>query len=258
MPFTPSHMAAALPFLRTPLLPAAVVVGTMAPDISYYVPLFVARDLSHSLLGLVTVDLLLGVLGALAWWVVLRAPILDALPRRIGTRIAVLGRLGWRPSGWGWPVTILVLVISALVGGTTHLVWDSFTHPGWLVDHVAFLRLQLGPLPLDKWLQHLSSVGGLVVVAVWATRWLGRAVPDPTRPTRLTGANRRGAWIVVLAAGILGGLLTWIHGLLGGTAPFDPNLVFLVARFGIGIGGAAVLAVVVFWYLARRGQPRTS
>jgi hypothetical protein len=50
MPFTPSHIAAALRFLRTPLIPAAVVVGTMAPD----------RDLSHSVLGLVTVDLLVG------------------------------------------------------------------------------------------------------------------------------------------------------------------------------------------------------
>jgi hypothetical protein len=46
--------------------------------------------------------------------------------------------------------------------------------------------------------------------------------------------------------------------MLGGTAPFDPNLVFLVARFGIGLGGAAVLAVILFWYLALREKPRTS
>ena len=67
MPFTVSHIAAALPFRHAPLIPAAVVVGTMAPDIPYYVPLFVPQDLSHSLLGLVTIDLALALVGVLAW-----------------------------------------------------------------------------------------------------------------------------------------------------------------------------------------------
>src|SRR5215207_10039344 len=43
MPFTPSHMAAALPFVRTPLIPSAIAIGTMAPDVPYFVPLGVAR-----------------------------------------------------------------------------------------------------------------------------------------------------------------------------------------------------------------------
>src|SRR4051795_8346118 len=165
MPFTPSHVAAALPFLRTPLLPAAVVVGTMAPDIPYYVPLFVPRELSHSLLGLMTVDLALGVAGALLWWFVLREPVVDLLPRAIGARIPRVRRLAWRPARWGWPLTIAVLLLSTLVGAATHLAWDSFTHPGWLVDHVGALRTQLGPLPLAKWLQHASSISGLVILA---------------------------------------------------------------------------------------------
>ena len=37
MPFTPSHAVVALPFVRTPLIPAAIAVGSMAPDL----PLFV-------------------------------------------------------------------------------------------------------------------------------------------------------------------------------------------------------------------------
>ena len=39
MPLTPSHAVVALPFVRTPLLPAAIAVGAMAPDL----PLFL-RD----------------------------------------------------------------------------------------------------------------------------------------------------------------------------------------------------------------------
>jgi hypothetical protein len=37
MPFTPSHAVIALPFVRTPLVPAAIAIGAMAPDL----PLFV-------------------------------------------------------------------------------------------------------------------------------------------------------------------------------------------------------------------------
>jgi hypothetical protein len=256
MPFTPSHVAAALPFLRTPLLPAAVVVGTMAPDVPYYVPLFVHRDLSHSLLGLVTIDLLIGVVGALLWWFVAREPVIDVLPRAIGARIPALPRDGWRPGAWGWTFTAGVLVLSALVGAATHLLWDSFTHPGWLVDHVAVLRLQLGPLPLNKWLQHLSSLGGLVILAIWAVRHLRRVEPDAGRPTRFVTATRVGAWVLIVVAGLVAALVTWIGGMAGGMRPFDPSLVFAVARYGIALAGAATVVVVAIWTFALRRDPR--
>ncbi len=252
MPFTPSHVAAALPFLRTPLLPAAVVVGTMAPDIPYYLPLFVPRELSHSLLGLVTVDLAMGVVGALLWWFVLRDPIVDLLPRAIGTRIPAVARRAWRPVIWGWPLTVAVLLLSALIGGATHLLWDSFTHPGWVVDHVAVLRIQLGPLLVEKWLQHASTVAGLVILAVWAVIRLRAAKADPDRWCRLRTRTRVTAWIAIAVAGLVGGGIPWIRGMLAGVAPFDPSLVFLVARFGIGVAGAAVVIVVCCWYLVPR------
>ena len=39
MPFTPAHVAAALPFRRTRLIWSALIVGTIAPDLEYYVRL---------------------------------------------------------------------------------------------------------------------------------------------------------------------------------------------------------------------------
>jgi len=259
MPFTPSHMAAALPFLRTPLLPAALVVGTMAPDIPYYLPLSIPRELTHSLLGLVTIDLVLGVLGALAWWFVLREAVVDLLPRVIGTRIPRVERTAWRPARWGWPLTIAVLLLSVLIGATTHLLWDSFTHPGWLVDHVAVLRTQLGPLLLEKWLQHLSTVAGLLILGVWAVRRARGATPDASRPTRFGARARLAASTGIVAAGLVGGVIPWVHGMLAGVAPFDPGLVFLVARFGIAIAGAALALVVVLWLIAGGARrPRTA
>jgi hypothetical protein len=249
MPFTLSHPAAALPFLRTPLLPAAVVVGSMAPDLPYYVPLFVPRELSHSPLGVVTVDLVLAVAGALLWWFVLREPIIDLLPRAIGVRIPAVSRTAWHPTAWGWPLTVGVLLLSAVVGGATHVLWDSFTHPGWVVDRLAPLRAQLGPLPVEKWLQHASTVAGLVILVVWAVRRLRATPPDPLRRCRVRSRGRVAAWAAFLLAGLAGGSIPWVVGMLSGSAPFDPGLVFRVARFGIAAGGAAVVVAVCCWYL---------
>lgn len=38
MPFTGSHPAAVLPFLRTPLPASALVVGSIAPDVPFSLP----------------------------------------------------------------------------------------------------------------------------------------------------------------------------------------------------------------------------
>ena len=43
MPFTPSHAVVALPFLRTPLVPAAIAVGAMTPDLPLFVRGIAAR-----------------------------------------------------------------------------------------------------------------------------------------------------------------------------------------------------------------------
>lgn len=258
MPFTLSHPAAVLPFLRTPLLPAALVVGSMAPDIPYYVPLSVPRELSHSPLGVVTVDLVLAVVGALLWWFVLRAPIIDLLPRAIGTRIPAVGRLAWRPAHWGWPLTIAVLLLSAVVGTATHVLWDSFTHPGWVVDQLAPLRVQLGPLLVEKWLQHASTIAGLVILTVWAVRRLRATRSDPDRWCRVRTRWRVAAWAAFVVTGLAGGSIVWIQGMVAGAAPFDPGLVFRVARFGIAAGGAVVVLTVCCWYLVpalRRSRP---
>ena len=48
MPFTPSHAVVALPFVRTPLVPAAIAVGAMAPDLPLFVRCLAARVWPHA------------------------------------------------------------------------------------------------------------------------------------------------------------------------------------------------------------------
>ena len=65
MPFTPSHAVVALPFVRTPLLPTAIAIGAMTPDL----PLFLrGTPLSYQATH---TNLLLSGLLALALLVVL-------------------------------------------------------------------------------------------------------------------------------------------------------------------------------------------
>ncbi|MES1212804.1 MAG: DUF4184 family protein, partial [Leifsonia sp.] len=128
----------------------------------------------------------------------------------------------------------------------------------WVVDHLAPLRVQLGPLPVEKWLQHASTIAGLTILTVWAVNRLLAGPADPGRWCRLGTRGRVAAWSVFVAAGLAGGLVPWIMGMLSGTPPFDPGLVFRVARFGIAAGGAVVVLVVCCWYLVpalRRSRP---
>ena len=63
MPFTGSHPAAVLPLLRTPLPASALVAGSIAPDVPFYLPVELPWA-THTALAVVTVDLLV---AALAW-----------------------------------------------------------------------------------------------------------------------------------------------------------------------------------------------
>jgi hypothetical protein len=66
MPFTASHVAAVLPLVRTPLLPSALVVGSMVPDLPYFLPLPLTSYVTHSPVGVVSVDALMG-LAVVIW-----------------------------------------------------------------------------------------------------------------------------------------------------------------------------------------------
>ncbi|MYY11935.1 DUF4184 family protein [Streptomyces sp. SID4919] len=215
MPFTLSHPAAVLPLLRPPFVPVALVAGAMAPDTPYFlgtlgIPLsagdwyepFLNATTSHSPLGALTVSLPVA-LALAAGWLLLRGPVTELLPRpaprpapaptapapaltpaptasatesAAAVSVAVSASDPWvrrvadvvRRGGW--------LLLSALIGVATHLLWDSFTHlDGYVVTRVAFLR-ESGPggTTVARLLQHLSTVVGLALLAVHLWRRRGR------------------------------------------------------------------------------------
>ena len=203
MPFTPSHAVVALPFLRTPLVPAAIAVGAMAPDLPLFVPVAPFGYLqSHSFAYLpVTMLLALGLL--LAWRCGLRPAMRELSPQWIAQRLPeewdagaaaaaaeTFARRGRRhPSLSG----VLLLVLSLALGAASHIVWDLFTHEGRA--GIAALDVPWGPLPAYKWLQHGSSIVGLAILALWAAAWLRRRRPSPPLTRTLPDGVRVAWWV---------------------------------------------------------------
>ncbi|WES65767.1 DUF4184 family protein [Microbacter sp. GSS18] len=271
MPFTPSHAVVALPFVRTPLIPAAIAVGAMAPDL----PLF-TRNLpvpyfrTHDLVWLpVTLLLALGLL--LVWRSVVRPAARELAPTWLAARLPAawdapasasaretLGlvasdRRRWRVSGGG----AAVLALSLALGIVSHVLWDQFTHEGRAgVEAVPVLGETWGPLLGYKWLQHGSSAVGLAVVGIFLLVWLSRRDAAASVPRVLPTWMRWAWWLslpVVLAT-------AWVTG-LAAYGPLDAeftvaHLAYRVLPRASGLWGAATLALCVGVQVARARDAR--
>lgn len=191
MPFTPSHAVVALPFIRTPLLPAAIAIGAMTPDLPLFLrgtPLTYQMTHVHPLLTTLIAFVLL-----VLWYALVRPAVRELSPTGLARRLPEVwdstGRAAWdslyapRPGAqaraWREPSTLPILVaLSLLLGVLSHIAWDAFTHEGrWGTGLMPVLGEPGGPLVGYKWLQHGSSLIALAVLAMWAARWLARRVP---------------------------------------------------------------------------------
>jgi hypothetical protein len=247
VPFTGSHPAAVLPFLRSPLPPSALVIGSLAPDLPYYLPL-PQWYATHTALAVGTSDLLLGLLAWAIWQGLLAGPALATAPAPLRARLA-----RFRPGLRDRLATgrqLLLLVAALVLGAATHVLWDEFTHPRrWGPEHLPALAANWGPLPGHRWLQYASSVVGVAVLLVWSIRWWRRTPPAPVEPHRAT----RWVWPLLAAVGLVAGTAAALH-----AASLD-DAVFPGARWA---GGAVLVAGVLLaagWHVtarSRSGEPR--
>jgi hypothetical protein len=183
VPFTPSHAVVALPFLRTPLVPAAVAIGAMTPDLPLFVRVIVPPyAVTHDLRWMpLTMALALALL--LIWRCVFRPAMRELAPAWLAARLSAGWDAGWRSAiteTFSHPRGVPLLLASLAIGVASHIVWDLFTHEGrWGVSAIAALGAYWGPLPGFRWLQHGSGAAGLALLAFWAGRWLTRHAPRP-------------------------------------------------------------------------------
>jgi hypothetical protein len=246
MPFTVSHVAAVLPFMArrrptrpTRLAPAALVIGSMVPDVPWFFTAGRGASFMHSLPGLVTVDVALGVVLVVLWRGFLFAPVRDLVPPTIGRRLPEPVSIA--TTRWGWAA------LGVLVGAATHVVWDDFTHTGrWAVGRISWLHTEHAGLAGSQWAQYASGVIGGVVVLACCARLLAQASPAPDRGW-VAHAQRWQALVTVALAGLLGaGYGAWTA--LG---PGIESLLFRAVTRGGAAAAGTILLVCLLWWVRR-------
>ncbi len=263
MPFTISHTAAVLPFLR-PFrrwrIASALVIGSMVPDFGFLLPWRMPRFETHSALALLTFSLPVGLVTYWLFQLVIKTAVREVLPDGAYERSLESAPIANVRSPRQWAIAAAAI----LVGAITHLVLDGFTHEDgrgvhmlpviddWIVD-VAGHRLQGA-----RFLQDSSSVVGLVIVVFWLARALRKpAAVSSDHGWRRLGPNDRRSWrsayaltaIVVAAADFL--VSTHGEGL-------GPGLTHVIAPAAIAsLRGLAASLVVVSAFLAVNLPPTT-
>jgi membrane-bound metal-dependent hydrolase YbcI (DUF457 family) len=252
MPFTPSHAVVALPFIRTPLIPAAIAIGAMTPDLPLFLRGFgISYGFTHTLGHIVWTGLIAFALFLL-WRVLLRPAVAELSPVWLAGRLPAQWNQGAADAareavGIGQRRSYpLLLAASLLLGVASHIVWDLFTHEGrWGTEAVPLLDEQWGALPGFKWLQHGSSMIGLLIIAVWMLVWVLRREGQDAVVRVLPGWVRVSWWLslpLVLVA-------AWIAGL----AAFGPltseftiqHLAYRVLPPACAVWGAITVALCV-------------
>ena len=244
MPFTVAHAAAVLPlhkWVKSRLPLSALMVGSMSPDFTYFVPYAPARVATHDLAGLFSFCWPAGLAVWLIYVRLLERPTIALLPDAWRTRL--------EPTGPITPALLLRASIAIVLGAATHVIWDAFTHRSTPVtDVLPALRetwLEFGTLrvPLYKLLQHLSSLVGMTALAIWAMRLRRRAPMSQAVTPREVSARTRISAAAVLVTGSFA--VAVVYYLLSRNFAFEGRIFY----FAIGgmTGWALAWCAVAVW-----------
>ncbi|WP_329389027.1 DUF4184 family protein [Streptomyces sp. NBC_01716] len=255
MPFTLSHAAAVLPGIRRdgtsrgPLLASALVAGSMAPDMTYFAATAVPAamefgEVTHGPVGLFTVDAVIAA-ALVGLWLMLREPLLSLLPTAWQGRAYAFVR-GPDRRGGGRGALAARFYVSAVLGASTHVVWDAFTHiDRWGTRMVPALGEVVAGFPLYTYTQYGSSALAAVALC-WFTVSALRRLPRSPAPGSVPVLVRRERMLAyaLLAGCVLTAMahrfIRWYdyHGQVSTPLDVIPTLCF-----GAGAGLAAGLVL---------------
>lgn len=180
MPFTLTHIVAVLPIFRISkrLSLIALSIGAIIPDFPMFFPVS-TYHFSHSPGGIFGYCVPTGLLLYALFEAIGKQFLCDVCPVWIQSRLRFYRRLAVQYT----LDNVLCQSLSIIIGSTTHILWDAFTHhTGWGVQLIPQLAASYGMLGLRipgyKLLQYGSSLLGLPVIMFAAVRFFARITPE--------------------------------------------------------------------------------
>jgi hypothetical protein len=176
VPWTFAHPALILPLKKVfpkQLYFLGLVVGSIVPDLGYYMGLWSLSSFAHTLKGVVCVCLPFGLF--MVYVLYLAGPYIAILlpdPHRTAFLgfVKIEDRLEVKSACF--------LLIAIILGSLSHLLWDSFTHAsGAIVKSSELLQaeiIKVGTLHIYGYtlMQHLSSFVGVAILFWVYYSWL--------------------------------------------------------------------------------------
>lgn len=172
MPFTFSHPALVLPFLRlrsASVSMSALVIGSITPDFEYFIKMKLSGRFSHSLQGIFLLDLPIAIVICILFHQVVKRSLIDNLPKFMFGRLFSLRNFGLLPY---LTQHYFAFILCLVTGITSHILWDSFTHSNsYFVNNIEILSAPvlvdgLPEFPLYRFLQHGSTLIGACCILI--------------------------------------------------------------------------------------------
>ena len=183
MPFTPAHIVAVLPFRKhfRELFFTALVIGSIVPDMEYFLRFNPASGFSHTFKGIFLFDIPLSLFILWLWQLYIKQAFINFIP------YLKVSEVEEKPV---YSLGVIVTTILCITAGTmTHLLWDAFTHgKGYFVLKSTWLQKEVlsGVLQMKMCylLWYLCSIGGtLIVIAAFFSKKKRKIIHYETAPS---------------------------------------------------------------------------
>lgn len=169
MPFTFAHPSVVLPLNSKYFNLSGLILGSIAPDIIYFVLFSPSSNLGHTFLGFILFNLPMCFILNYLFYKYIQELFILTLPNFISSRYLYMIK---NKNILSNKADILKFLYSCLIGMSTHVLWDAFTHKtGFFVQYISLLKNSIIlfniNIPFYKILQHSSTIIGFLIIFIY-------------------------------------------------------------------------------------------
>ena len=173
MPFTFAHPIAAAPIWlgsKRKLHLPSLIIGSMIPDIEYFLSLQPVKTIGHTLTGILIQGIPYSIALLLISRYFLMRPCLALLPSQLARHLPLPTRYFRLEFSY-----LINVIISIFVGASSHILWDALVHgTKSVVKHSQRIQDRVSEASMYQLFHFGSSTIGLIAIVIWLLRWLDR------------------------------------------------------------------------------------